>query len=198
LLVALLGMVFSLAANQISPRGLALTRHYFPGATRPGSTLTTGNAMSQTGLLSERLRAKGLQLVDSNQVVKLFRDPRYAQELIVFVDARDDRHYEQGHVPGAYQLDHYRRENYLAAVVLVCQTADQVVVYCHGGDCEDSVFAAITLSEAGIPKAKLFVYGGGLAEWTANGLPIEIGPRQSGNLRNVSPGALPNTVSGMK
>jgi rhodanese-related sulfurtransferase len=197
-LVAAIGAAFALAANQVSPRGLALTRNYFPGATRPlRTTMTLTNRLGEAAttnapatpvaeLLAARLKAQGLQLLGSNEVAQLFRDPRYEQELVVFVDARDDRHYQEGHVPGAYQLDHYRVENYLAVALPVCQTADQIVVYCDGGGCEDSEFTALTLSDAGIPKAKLFVYGGGMTEWITNGLPTEIGSRKSGNLRNAT------------
>jgi len=193
-----MGAAFALAANQVSPRGLALTRNYFPGATRPlrptmtvihvpgDAARTNAPATLVAELLAARLKAQGLQLLGSNQVAQLFRDPRYEQELVVFIDARDDQHYQEGHVPGAYQLDHYRAENYVATALPVCQTADQIVVYCNGGDCEDSEFTAITLSDAGIPKAKLFVYGGGMTEWITNGLPIEIGGRRSGNLRNAT------------
>jgi rhodanese-related sulfurtransferase len=72
-------------------------------------------------------------------------------------------------------------------VLPVCQTADQIVVYCNGGGCEDSEFAAVILGNAGIPMTRLSVYGGGLWEWATNGLPIEIGERNSGNLRKPSP-----------
>lgn len=190
LLVAVLGAVFAFAANAVSPRGLKLARDYFPGAAtnlapRLGP-LTTGSP-SPAELLARRLKAKGLFLVGSNQVVELFRDPRYAQELFVFIDARDDRHYQEGHIPGAYQFDHYRADKYLAAVLPACQAAEQVVVYCTGGDCEDSEFAAIILRQAGIPAEKVFVYGGGMNEWAANGLPVEIGGRKSGNLRPAKP-----------
>ena len=47
---------------------------------------------------------------------------------------------------------------------VMCQAAEQVVVYCTGGECEDSDTAAILLRDAGVPTAKLFVYGGGFAE----------------------------------
>ena len=198
LLVAVIGALGALVANEISPRGLALGRDYFPGAVRRSQpTSLAGNLTARTvgtnapsvspgAGVSERLQAKGLHLVDSNQVAALFRDPRYEQELVVFVDARDDRHYQEGHVPGAYQLDHYRAENFLPIVLPVCQTADQIVVYCNGGDCEDSEFAATTLSEAGTPKTRLLIYGGGMAEWATNGMPVEIGPRGSGVMRGTS------------
>ncbi|HWH72296.1 MAG TPA: rhodanese-like domain-containing protein, partial [Candidatus Sulfotelmatobacter sp.] len=58
-----------------------------------------------------------------------------------------------------------------------------IVVYCNGGNCEDSELAATMLRDAGIPKDKLLVYGGGMTEWTTNGLPVELGQRKSGNLR---------------
>ena len=197
--MAVIGAVFAFVANEISPRGLSLTRNYFPGSTRSSlPTVATAHPATGTGdtriavlsppaLVAARLKAQGLQLIDSNQVVQLFRDPRYEQELVVFIDARDDRHYQEGHIPGAYQFDHYRPENYLAIVLPVCQTAEQIVVYCTGGDCEDSEFAAIFLRDAGIPKEKLFVYVGGMTDWTTNGLPVEIGERKSGNFRPVKP-----------
>jgi rhodanese-related sulfurtransferase len=194
-LVAIVGVSFALAANAISPRGLSLTRNYFPGAVRPAGVLpartyqpqslpgASTNTSSSEDVVAARLKAEGLQLVDKNQVLKLFRDPRYQQELVVFIDARDDQHYQDGHIPGAYQLDHYHPENYLAMVLPVCQTADQIVVYCHGGSCEDSEFTAITLSDTGVAKSKLSVYGGGFAEWMALGQPVETGARNSGDLR---------------
>jgi rhodanese-related sulfurtransferase len=60
------------------------------------------------------------------------------------------------------------------------------VVYCHGGDCDDSESAAILLRDVGIATRKLFIYTGGIPEWTTNGLPVEIGGRNSGNLRSTN------------
>ncbi len=148
---------------------------------------TTTNTPAPAELLAARLKAKGLQLLASDQVTQLSYDLRYEHGLIVFVDARDDRHYQDGHIPGAWQFDHYRAENYLANVLPVCLAAEQIVVYCQGGDCEDSEFAALTLSSVGIAKEKLFVYGGGMTEWMTNGLPVELGARKSGNLRPAKP-----------
>ena len=197
--VALLGTVFAFLANLISPLGLRLTQNYFPGATpsplsagihaplapRPGGTNVAASSPAER--LATRLQAKGLHLAASNLVTQLFRDPRYDLELIVFIDARDHAHYQEGHIPGAYPLDPYRAENYFADVLPVCQTAEQLVVYCNGGDCEDSEFAAFLLSDAGIPKEKLWVYSGGMTEWATNGLPVELGGRRSGNLRQPPP-----------
>ena len=65
-----------------------------------------------------------------------------------------------------------------------CLQASQIVVYCHGGDCEDSEFAALALTQsAGVPAQKIFIYPGGLTEWEASGQPVETGARGSGSFR---------------
>jgi rhodanese-related sulfurtransferase len=185
--------LFALAANFVSPRGLALQRNYFPGLKPPAPSLGLTNPMvsvsasnaatNLSALVAARLKANGLQAADSNQVVQLFRDPRCELELIIFVDARDDRHYQEGHVPGAYQFDHYRPADYLAPVLTAAQLAEKIVVYCNGGNCEDSEFAALSLRQAGVAGDKLLVYGGGMTEWSTNGLPVETGARRSGQLK---------------
>jgi rhodanese-related sulfurtransferase len=189
-LVAALGAAFAFAANQISPRGLALKRDYFPSGTahlvRPVATGTNSDVLPPAQFLAAQMKEKGLQLVDGSQAARLFRDPRFKQDIIVFVDARDEEHYQQGHIPGAYEFDLYHPEKYFDTILPICQKAEQVVVYCNGGDCDDSESAAILLRDVGISNQKLFVYGGGITEWTTNGLPVETGDRNSGNLRKLN------------
>ncbi|HXJ72678.1 MAG TPA: hypothetical protein VNM37_07485, partial [Candidatus Dormibacteraeota bacterium] len=55
-------------------------------------------------------------------------------------------------------------------------------VYCTGGTCEDSEFAALALREAGVAPDHLGVFVGGINEWTTLQGPIELGARNSGNL----------------
>lgn len=197
LAVGLAGLAVALAANALSPHGLRLARNYFPGSpTAPAPTpapvpapghTNTHTAATAPGAGPEavlrRLQQHGLQVASSNDVIRLFRDPRYEQNLIVFIDARDDAHYTAGHIPGAHQFHHYRAEQYLPNVLPFCLGALQIVVYCTGGQCEDSEFAALMLRDAGIPAASLFVYPGGMNEWTALHLPVEIGLRRSGQLK---------------
>ena len=189
-LVTASGLVVAFASNALSPRGLKLTRNY-----SPGTALAMSKAMESSGgtnvlrnanILSA-LRAEGLQLVDGNEAAKLFADPKRSQDLLIFVDARDDEHYQAGHIPGAYQLDHYHPENYLASVLPACQAAEKIVVYCKGGSCEDSEQTALMLRDSsGVPKDRLFVYAGGFDEWTADHRPVELGQRNSGQLRQVT------------
>jgi rhodanese-related sulfurtransferase len=196
-LVALTGAALAFAANALSPQGLKLSRDYFPGAQSAYASAavhtnrmvaaqgTNSHAPSSDEILAARLKQNGLQLIGTDEVLKLFHDPRYQQDLVVFIDAREDNHYQAGHIPRAYQFDHHYPDNYLATILPLCQAAQQIVVYCHGGECEDSEFAAVMLTrDAGIAREKVFVYGGGITEWTDRGLPVELGARNSGKLSN--------------
>jgi rhodanese-related sulfurtransferase len=194
LLVAALGVVLALVANLVSPRGLNLAYDYFPGGHRPTRPpvvaphpVTNAPAKTEADPVAERLREKGLQVVDCNHALELYRDPRCQQGLIVFIDARNDEHYQQGHIPGAYQFDHYHFDNYLPAVLPVCQTAQEIVVYCNGGDCTDSEFAAVMLRDsAKVPNEKLLVFTGGITAWKDRRLPVETGARNSGQISNAA------------
>jgi rhodanese-related sulfurtransferase len=186
LVVAITGAVFAFAANQISPRGLTLTRNYFPAENSHKATAANFTALSPAQLLAVQIRENGLQLVDGGQTVKLFHDPRFKQNGIVFIDARDESHYQEGHIPGAYEFDPYHPGKYSAAILPICRAAEQIVVYCNGGDCDDSETAAVLLRNVGVANQKLFIYAGGIAEWTNNSLPVETGARNSGNLRGTN------------
>jgi len=194
--VTIVGLAFALAANLVSPRGLSLRRNYFPqtGLAAAGiatvsnvTILARGTNPAGRETVVARLKDKGLRPIDSKEALQLFHDPQHEQELIVFVDARDDRHYQEGHIPGAYQFDRYYPEKHLPAVLPACLNATTIVVYCAGGNCEDSRFAAVALRDAGVAQERLFVYAGGMTEWAANGLPVEVGGRKSSKMRAANP-----------
>ena len=190
-LVIAVGAGLAFAVNQLSPRGLKLGRDYFPTAasapripdkiappadTQPASTKENSAAAE----IDQRIEGKGLQPIDRAQTERLFHDPRYQQGLIMFVDARDEDHYAEGHIPGAYPLDYYHPEKDLAADLAPCKNAERVVVYCTGGECEDAENTALLLRDAGVSNQNLFVYGGGFDDWSASHLPLEQGTRNSG------------------
>ena len=187
LLVAAVGALVAFAANALSPSGLKLSQDYFHGETLPiprTKTNRTATVIASTNSAPDpviaRLKEKGLQVVNGEQASELFRNPLSQQGAIIFIDARNDEHYQGGHIPGAYQFDNYHPENYMGTVFPVCQSAQKIVVYCAGGNCEDSQFAALTLRDAQIPNEKLFVYTGGITEWTNRGYAVELGERNSG------------------
>lgn len=197
-LVTTVGLSLALVANQVSPRGLVLGRDYFPAlpvapgpsssgpatnSATPGTNGADGTNAAPSaatlagrggGAVEARLRALQIKSMTTEEVEALFRDARYAQEQVVFVDARDDRHFQAGHIPGAHLFDRFYPERYLPSVLPRVTAAEVVVVYCTGGDCEDSVFAAGLLRDAGVGAERLAVYTGGITEWSQRGLPIEV------------------------
>lgn len=197
LLVGAIGAVIAFAANALSPRRLDLTRDYFfqnlktnqaAGQLATNLSVAAGqtNRLSDLQALALRLQQKGLRLAESNQVIALFHDPRRTGGQVIFVDARDSEHYQKGHIPGAYQFDYYHPADYLPVVLPACQAAQEIVVYCNGGSCEDSELAATLLAQT-TPSEKFLVYVGGITEWRTNGLPLELGDRNSGNLAPPKP-----------
>jgi rhodanese-related sulfurtransferase len=127
-IVGVAGLAFAFVANQLSPRGLNPGRNYHPGgekadpapqtAKAPSVSLTATNsrppAASPEAALKERLEKNGLHLLQRDEVEKLFHDARRQQDLLMFIDARDEDEYHQGHIPGAYEFYHYYPDKYLA------------------------------------------------------------------------------------
>lgn len=115
------------------------------------------------------------QVITHKDVVALLDDPNTRANLNIFVDARNDEAFEKGHIPGAIQADHYELESYVDNLLQYALPADKIVVYCNGGNCEDSIFMCQDLLELGIDKSVIFLYEGGWKAWEAGGGPIETG-----------------------
>jgi rhodanese-related sulfurtransferase len=201
IVVAVLGALLALGANWVATlkgRGLNLARDYFPQVnavrsptqvatnTAPVQTTTNEATPPETESPIARLKSKGLQVVDFDEVKKLLHDPGFQTGSIIFLDAREDEPYQAGHIPGAYQLDYYHPDKHLLKVLPLCQNASKIVVYCSGGDCQDSEMTALMLrdggGDGGVPNEKLFVYSGGMTEWGEKKEPIETGARNSGQM----------------
>lgn len=176
LCVAGLGIVVAVLANAISPRGIAPGRDYFTTPTAAVSSLAAREIGGDSPeALHTRLREQGLLLASSDQAISLYHESRRAPGSVVFIDARNRTDYEEGHIPGAYRFDYYHPDPYLASLLPICRSAAEVVVYCNGGDCEDSELTASLLRTEGKLSQALWVYAGGMAAWRGHDLPVEQG-----------------------
>jgi rhodanese-related sulfurtransferase len=164
-------------ANGVSPRGLSLTRDYFHATTSSNAPHPVTTETNGFEGVASRLREEGLKVADIRVTKQFFEDPRYKQGFILFIDARDEDKYRAGHIPGAWQFDYYHPERQLATVFPLVQLAHEVLIYCQGGECEDSRLVALFFRENGVPADKLHVYAGGFKEWSGNALPVETGER---------------------
>jgi len=115
------------------------------------------------------------QTITFEEVLEAFNDGSTIDGTCLFVDARDDHLYKEGHIPGALQCDHWRLDEYIEAVLDAAEMAEKIIVYCNGGDCEDSIYMCQDLKAFDISSKRLFLYEGGWNEWEANGQPVATG-----------------------
>jgi rhodanese-related sulfurtransferase len=99
---------------------------------------------------------------------------------VLFLDARRTSVYEQGHIPGArpfsiWESDVDDKVNKLFAERPDAKDQNQpIVIYCSGGDCEDSHMLAQKLWGIGFNNA--YVYKDGFPDWQKRGEPVHTGP----------------------
>jgi rhodanese-related sulfurtransferase len=92
-----------------------------------------------------------------------------AGQATTLVEALPQRYYDDGHLPGAIQIDHDRVRD--QAPVRLPERQAFIVVYCASSSCRNSHQAAATLVALGYRA--VHVFAGGKEEWLAAGLDLE-------------------------
>jgi len=98
---------------------------------------------------------------------------------VLFLDARRTSVYEQGHIAGARPFSVWESDIDEKVNKLFeergdpKQQAEPIVIYCSGGDCEDSHMLAQKLW--GIQYNNVYVYKDGFPDWQKHGAPIHTG-----------------------
>ncbi len=175
-LLLVVAAVVGLGVNAARGRdSIKLLNDYFTIKVTPPSPPETNEPNEPNDPNDPNAMGLGFQALSHEEVVKIWEDPKYRHQLYVIVDARNDHAYESGHIPGAVQCDYYRFEDFTAEVIPAVMGAEKVVVYCHGGDCEDSLLVCGKLIEYQIPWHCIFVYKEGWEDWVARGMPIAEG-----------------------
>lgn len=122
--------------------------------------------------------ALGLRVADADAAWWYFQVMRSTPGWVVFVDARSPEEYAKGHIPGAVLVYHYAVDRYLPDVLPTLRQAGHIVVYCNGGDCEDSAaLANVLIFDEGLDYESVCVYEGGIVEWKELGRPVQTGPQ---------------------
>lgn len=88
------------------------------------------------------------------------------KQKVLFVDARTEEDYGDGHILNAVHLDFYRFNEYFEEFYARYDPAVKMVVYCHGisglhheDTCETSRFLAVRLKESGYNNVMVFEEG---------------------------------------
>lgn len=100
--------------------------------------------------------AKPLE-VKYEQVLRLMKDPD-----ILFLDARKEHEFEEGHIPGAKNLNVMEFDKHVPDIIALPRDK-RIVVYCGGGLCELSHDLANNLIAFGFTR--VFIYLGGYEDW---------------------------------
>lgn len=189
--LVLLGTAAGFGANAVRSKGsINPARNYFdktitvphapdvaPHAQAPSGTNGTNGGAAKpvnSGGTVKKMDHE-FQEISLADVVHEFNSENRLNGLTVFVDARNEKLFAEGRIPGAVLFDHYELERYLDDALARVQGTANVIVYCNGGDCEDSIFACKALLDAGVPYDTLHLFAGGWKEWTANNLEVEVG-----------------------
>jgi len=100
----------------------------------------------------------------------------HARGNVLFLDARRSSVYRDGHIPGARSMSVWEADIDDKVRQLFSEGRDQsapVVVYCSGGDCEDSHMLGQKLYFVGFDN--VLVYKDGFPDWQKRGLPVTKG-----------------------
>ena len=98
------------------------------------------------------------------------------QRGVLFLDARRTSVYEQGHISGARPFSVWESDVDDKLKALLAENRDQkqpIVVYCSGGDCEDSHMLSQKLW--GVFFNNVYVYKDGFPDWQKRGGPSRTG-----------------------
>jgi rhodanese-related sulfurtransferase len=110
---------------------------------------------------------------DSDIPLLSLQGSRFRYGKALFVDARPAEDYKQGHIAGAIPFDVNDYERAAPKAFPLLPRDKEIVAYCSGGDCDDSLVLAQKLKRLGYPNVKL--YEGGYFEWMKAGLPVKQG-----------------------
>ncbi len=145
LLVGSLGV--ALLGNALHPKGIVLERDYFP--------------VSQNTLEHEYLT---ISTEDAHDYWEYLVDEPGG---VYFIDARRQKSFASGHIEGAHNIDRYQDLDGVSDdLIEKLKNAGIVIVYCNGGECEDSIFLANDLVYRWqVPAEVIAVYEGGISAW---------------------------------
>lgn len=149
------------------------------------------------GLALNLIRSDGIELIgdytaEEEQVID-YREintvtPEEAERLYtagaaVFVDARSQWEYQEGHIPGAILVPSHEAAQHLAEFrKKVPDTSSAIITYCDGEYCPLSKDLAVVLRNNGYANVHVLVNGWGV--WQSRGYAVEHG----GAIENAAPG----------
>jgi len=148
--LVLFGILFGIAANALSPRGIPWVGDFSRGAA-----------------LANRSEEELKELPPVVELADVQTAVAAGDSLLAILDARLPEDYVAGHLPGALHLSVDNLDEFYAPLKAKLERMNRIIVYCDGGDCELSHDLAEALKSYGHKRVQLFA--GGIAAWTEAG-----------------------------
>lgn len=138
------------------------------------------------GMTSNHFRTDGLPLVGDWSTKGQLQAKGFGEELIVpleeaealyfsgqavFLDARSDESFSQGHIAGARNLPWMEFENRAGEALADVPKDAEIITYCDGESCSLSKELALALLGNGYTRVRVLLNGWAL--WQQAGLPTE-------------------------
>lgn len=161
LLIVLFSIVCGLLFNFFSPKGIAWV----------GEWDTDKGVISAGGKSS--LVVHDIEIDDITVVKEIFDDGG-----AVFIDARSESDYDDGHIPGAVSVPLLSFEDNIEKFYETYPTDTPLITYCSGRECQDSHELATFLRDIGYTNVNVFIDG--YPVWQDHGFPVESGSEQVG------------------
>jgi rhodanese-related sulfurtransferase len=136
-------------------------------------------------LTSNNFRSDGIPLVGNWSVDARFADAAgdslvigldeagrlFERQAVLFIDARPQSQYAQGHIHGALNLPWQEADHYFMELADQLEGAAMIITYCDGEQCELSHELALFLKEMGFENVRVLVNGWSI--WQQAGLPTD-------------------------
>jgi rhodanese-related sulfurtransferase len=147
-------IIAAFAVNYFSPAGIALI-----GQWDTAKGVITASEKNDIVL-------NDLEIGDVTSAKKLYDSKRF-----VFVDARSQDDYDEGHIRGAVSFPVWQFDKKIEAFLKQYPLEKPIITYCSGRTCEDSHKLAQLLLQFGYTEIGVFIDG--FPGWEAEGHPIE-------------------------
>ncbi len=153
-ILAVISLATAFGVNWVSPKGIA-----FVGQWDTAQGVITAKAKND-------MVAHELELDDIIMVKNI-----YDHQQAIFVDARSQEDFREGHIRGAVSLPIGEFESRIDHFKASYPLSQYIVAYCSGRECDDSHELAQRLFEHGYADVSVFIDG--YPAWMAEGFPIE-------------------------
>lgn len=154
LLLLVLAISIALVVNQFSPVGIALI----------------GQWDQDKGVISAHAKDEihdSRLVIDNIKIAKL----SYDGGKTLFVDARSNDDYNEGHIKGAITLPVGEFDERVGNLLDDYSPDQSIITYCSGRTCEDSHRLAQMLIDLGYENVSIMIDG--FPGWKENGYPVE-------------------------